>query len=254
MQGRAVEVLVDLAPVVDPHGTGRRDGQLPFGDLRGSLWVGHGLSTSLSRVLRCQDWAAAMMASAASRPSRSARLGSQDALVVARHDLGEAGDRGGEVGKQALRHRGAGLGVVAGEHLFQAGAVGVVERVDVHHLGVDTPLVQVEDVGDAAGHAGREVASGRSEDDGAAPGHVLAAVVADPFDHGVRPGVADAEPFADDAAEEQFAGGGAVGDDVAGDDVLFGGERGAVGGRTMIRAAGQALADVVVGVADKRAA
>src|SRR5690606_33493780 len=120
-----------------------------------------------------------------------------------------------------------------------------------HHLGVDTPLVQVEDVGDAAGHAGREVASGRSEDDGAAPGHVLASVVADPFDHGERPRVADAEPFSDHAAEEQFPGGGAVGDDVAGDDVLFSGERGGVRGADDDPSPGQAFADVVVGVADK---
>src|SRR5690606_3716215 len=105
--------------------------------------------------------------------------------------------------------------------------------------------------GDAAGHAGREVASGASQDDGASAGHVLAAVVADALDDGQGSGVAHAEPFADDAAEEQFAGGGAVGDDVAGDDVVLGGEAGAVGGADGDAAAGQALADVVVGVADE---
>ena len=46
--------------------------------------------------------------------------------------------------------------------------------------------VLVEHVGDAAGHAGGEVAPGRAEHDDAAAGHVFAAVVADAFDDGVR--------------------------------------------------------------------
>ena len=82
-------------------------------------------------------------------------------------------------------------------------------------------LVRVPDVGDAAGHAGREVAAGRAEDHGPAAGHVLAAVVADAFDH--RPGaaVADAEPLGRPAAEERLAAGRAVQRDVADDDVLL---------------------------------
>ena len=43
-------------------------------------------------------------------------------------------------------------------------------------------VVRVPDVGDAARHAGGEVAAGRAEDHDAAAGHVLAAVVADAFD------------------------------------------------------------------------
>jgi hypothetical protein len=45
----------------------------------------------------------------------------------------------------------------------------------------------VEHVGDAAGHAGREVAARGAEDDHAAAGHVLAAVVAHGLDDGVTP-------------------------------------------------------------------
>ena len=69
-------------------------------------------------------------------------------------------------------------------------------------------------------------------------------------------GVAHAEPLADDAAEEDLAAGGAVQDHVAGDDVLLGD----VARRRVVRrahhepAAGQALADVVVGVAVRAAA
>ena len=44
--------------------------------------------------------------------------------------------------------------------------------------------VLVQDIGDAAGHAGGEVASGLAEHDGDAAGHVLATMVADALDHG----------------------------------------------------------------------
>ena len=90
----------------------------------------------------------------------------------------------------------------------------------------------VVDVGDAAGHAGREVAPGRAEDDGAAAGHVFEGVVADALDDGDGAGVADAEAFGGDASEEGLAGGGAVEGDVAEEDVVLGGEGGlGFGGR-----------------------
>ena len=110
--------------------------------------------------------------------------------------------------------------------------------------------VQVEDVGDAAGHAGREVAAGRAEHHHPPAGHVLAAVVADALDDGGGTGVADAEPLADDAAQEHLAGGRAVQDHVAGDDLLLGRRTApSGGGRDDDAPAGQALAEVVVGVA-----
>ena len=71
--------------------------------------------------------------------------------------------------------------------------------------GLTRPLVEVEHVGDAAGHAGGEVAAGRAEDDDAPAGHVLAAVVADALDDRGGAGVADAEPLADLAAQEDLA-------------------------------------------------
>ena len=109
--------------------------------------------------------------------------------------------------------------------------------------------VGVEHVGDAAGHAGAEVATGRAEHDDPAAGHVLAAVVADALDHRGGAGVADAEALADDAAQEDLAAGGAVDDHVAGDDVLLGGERAPAVGAHDDAPAGEPLADVVVGVA-----
>ena len=67
----------------------------------------------------------------------------------------------------------------------------------------------------------------------------------------VGPGVADAEPLADLAAQEHLAAGRAVGDDVAGDDVLLGREDGRPVRPDDDAAAGQALGDVVVGVAEQ---
>ena len=66
-------------------------------------------------------------------------------------------------------------------------------------------LRRVEHVGDAAAHAGGEVAPGLAEDDDAAAGHVLAAVIADAFDDRRRAAVAHGEPLAGDAAEERLA-------------------------------------------------
>jgi hypothetical protein len=95
--------------------------------------------------------------------------------------------------------------------------------------------VEVEHVGDATGHAGREVAPGGPEDHDGAAGHVLAAVVADALDDGGRAGVAHAEALADRPAQEDLTRGGAVADDVAGDDVVLGDERRAAVGRTTTR-------------------
>ena len=75
----------------------------------------------------------------------------------------------------------------------------------------------VEHVGDAAAHAGGEVAPGRAEHDDAAAGHVLAAVVADALDDGAGARVAHREALAREAAEERPAGGRAVEHGVADD-------------------------------------
>src|SRR5207237_1917145 len=81
-------------------------------------------------------------------------------------------------------------------------------------------------------------------------GHVLAEVVAGPFDHGHRARIADAEAFADAAGDEKPPAGGAVEAGVSGEN--------GVGGRVLLEgpydhlAAAHALADVVVGFAHKR--
>ena len=108
---------------------------------------------------------------------------------------------------------------------------------------------RVPDVGDAAGHAGREVAARGAENHRAAAGHVLAAVVADAFDDGLGAAVAHAEPLGGAAAEERAAARRAVQRDVADEDVVLGLERGDLRRIDDETPARQALADVVVAVA-----
>ena len=61
--------------------------------------------------------------------------------------------------------------------------------------------VFVENIGDAARHAGSEVAPGHAEHDDRAAGHVFATVVADAFDDGGGPELRTAKAFAGDAAK-----------------------------------------------------
>ncbi len=138
--------------------------------------------------------------------------------------------------------------------LVQPFDVGIVHSVKVDHLPVDVVrqrAVRVVDIGHPARHAGREVASGGAQDDDLAAGHVLATVVADTLDDRVGARVADRESFADHAAQERLAAGGAEQDHVAADDVVLGDvvDRGVVRRPHHDAPAGQTLADVVVGVA-----
>src|SRR5690349_10026247 len=79
----------------------------------------------------------------------------------------------------------------------------------------------VEHVGNAARHAGREVAPRRSEHDDNATRHVFAAVIARAFDNGIGAGVADREAFARYAVEVALAGDRAIKHGIADDDAFF---------------------------------
>ena len=65
----------------------------------------------------------------------------------------------------------------------------------------------VPHVGDAARHAGTEVATDRPEDHCRAAGHVLASVIADPLDHGQPTGVPNTEPLAGRPGHEELSAG-----------------------------------------------
>ena len=84
-----------------------------------------------------------------------------------------------------------------------------------------------------------------------AVGHVFAAVIADAFNNGGGAGVADREALAGDAVQEDFAAGGAVENDVADEDAFFRQEAGGLRRIGDDASAGEAFAEVVVGVAFK---
>ena len=82
-----------------------------------------------------------------------------------------------------------------------------------------------------------------------AAGHVFAAVLANAFDHREGAAVAHAKAFAGAARDEKLAGGGAVQNGIAREHIAAprsGADRQLIDDR----AAGQSLADVVVGFAE----
>ena len=113
-----------------------------------------------------------------------------------------------------------------------------------------TAAVRVVDIGDAARHAGGEVAADLAEHDDDAAGHVFAAMVAGALDDGDRAGVAHREALAGHAVEEGLALDRAV-------EARYCRRgcsppaRAALGLADDDAAARQALADIVVGVADQ---
>src|SRR6185295_10089725 len=126
-------------------------------------------------------------------------------------------------------------------------------RLELHHRHVAAFLeaaVGIEHVGDAARHAGREVAARAAEHHHDAPGHVFAAMIARAFHHRDGAGVAHREALAGDAAEIALALDRAVQHRVADDDRLLGHDAGGLARRIDDDApAREALADIVIGLA-----
>ena len=162
---------------------------------------------------------------AVARRARPPRL--QHALVVGRHHLHElrhqvlpvvedaaapagcrCGARGSRSGRRPARSRDSST----------SDSSSTISRLQRSR----NAALAVEHVGDAAAHAGGEVAAGRAEHHHHAAGHVLAAVVADALDDRVRAAVAHREALAGEAARRRLARGGAVEHGVADDDVLLG--------------------------------
>ena len=119
--------------------------------------------------------------------------------------------------------------------LAQPGEVVQVQRFEYHHRAVDQYRVEVEHVGDTAGHAGRQIAPDRPEHHHASTGHVFQAVVADALDHRGRAGVARTEPLPRPTPQEHLARGGAVEQGIAGDHLFLGHEQRIRCGRTTTR-------------------
>ena len=110
-------------------------------------------------------------------------------------------------------------------------------------------VVFIKNIGDSPAHAGREVLTGFTQDDGNTAGHVFKTMVTTSFAD--RPGaaVADTEALARDAGKIGGSACRAIQCHVAGDDVLIPGKTGFFLRPDDDLSAGEALADIVVGIA-----
>ena len=126
--------------------------------------------------------------------------------------------------------------------LFERDELPVATRGEAAALG--------EDVGDAAAHAGGEVAAGLAQHHDGAAGHVLAAVIADAFDDRKRAAIANGKTLAGTAGNKKPARGSAVKNGVSGEHVTAAGGSGACEYRDS--STGEALTDVVIRFARER--
>src|ERR1700693_419039 len=100
-----------------------------------------------------------------------------------------------------------------------------IDRVQIAALLGEVAAL-VENVGNAAAHAGSKISATGSEHHDQAPGHIFATVVANSLDHSSCSGVAYREPLASDSVEKRFAAGGAVEGDIANQNIFLGGKSG----------------------------
>src|SRR5579863_410089 len=146
---------------------------------------------------------------------------------------------------------------VAQQEIFDDHHIGLVEQgLQIDGLQVTSPLGKVsalvEDVGHTAAHAGCEISATGAEHQHDAVGHVLASVVANALDHRSRSGVTNGKALARYSVEKRFAARGAVESNIADDDIFFRRESGGARRKHDEPAAGETLANVVVGLALKR--
>src|SRR5690606_20972133 len=109
--------------------------------------------------------------------------------------------------------------------------------------------VFVEDISEAARHAGREIAPRLAEHDHDAAGHIFAAMVAGALDDGDGAGIPDGKALAGDAAEIALAFDGAVENRVADDDRFLRDDSGLARRINDDVPARETLADIVVAFA-----
>src|SRR6516162_2087166 len=125
-------------------------------------------------------------------------------------------------------------------------------RLELDHGEIAAALevaVLVEHIGDAARHAGSEVPSRGTDHHHDTAGHIFAAMVAGAFHHGGGAGIAHGEALAADAAEIALARDRPIKHGVADDDRLLRHDARLSGRANDDAAAGEALADIVVGLA-----
>ena len=86
----------------------------------------------------------------------------------------------------------------------------------------------IQHISNAAGHTGRKIAPHFAQHNHQAVRHVLAAVIAQPFHHRARAGVANGEPLAAHAVKKRLAAGGTIQHHVANENILFRDEGGSL--------------------------
>src|SRR5690554_6402141 len=136
--------------------------------------------------------------------------------------------------------------VPVGFHVFPG------DPLDIHQLVVvlvHEGVIQVQYVGEAAGHTGTKVVASGAQYGYQSAGHVFTAVVAYAFHHRVGAGVTHGKTLACGTGGKQLASGGTVQTGVTDDGGSLGFEVAATGRLDHQLAAGHALTHVVVGVA-----
>src|SRR5580658_3427967 len=126
-----------------------------------------------------------------------------------------------------------------------------VNRIEIAALFREVSAL-VENVSDAAAHAGCKISSAGSEHQHKTFRHVLATVIADAFDYRGRSRIANGKALAGYSVEKRFAAGCAVKCNVAYENVFLGGKFRSPRRICNQTTARQALAYVVVRVAFER--
>jgi hypothetical protein len=105
----------------------------------------------------------------------------------------------------------------------------------------------IKDIRDTSAHTGRKIPAARAKNQNQAIRHVFAPVVANPLNDGSRPGISDRKALPRHSIEERFATRRAVKSNVPDYDIFFGSKARGFGRIDNDAAAGQALANIVIG-------
>jgi hypothetical protein len=169
-----------------------------------------------------------------------------------REDLDEAREGVGPGFEDVLRARASGKREMTRDETVKAiDIVLLPERLEIDSGAiaflVGEITILVVDIGEAAAHAGCEVATTEAKNDDGASRHVLAAVIAHAFHNGGRARIANGKPFSRNPVKECLSSGGAIQGNVANDDVAFGSESRLPRRKDDEFSPGKSLADIIVG-------
>ena len=173
-------------------------------------------------------------------------------LIIPGDDLLEVQDLPVKIVQDLLSPFGTGGMYIIGQDFFQfLNIVFIPELLQLDHVFVDPAVeavVPVQDIGDAAAHAGREVLARGAKKHRSAACHIFQAVVAAAFRHSGGAGVPDTETLTGHAANIGCAGSRPVQGHVADDTVFRSFEPAAFRRAHDQPASRESLAEAVIGV------